>query len=347
MILQADYIWHDGAEPTQGLRSKTRIVDLPEQVSLSDFPEWSYDGSSTNQASGNDSDLAHKPVSFIEDPIRGAGNYLVLCEVMNPDGTPHSTNHRATLRQVLEEAGTECDPIFGFEQEYTMFQNGRPLGCPETGFPGPQGPYYCGLGGGNIVGREIVEAHTQACIDAGINIYGINAEVMMGQWEYQIGFRGFDGDTNDAITNVDHKEYAAYLLLRIAEEFEVKISFENKPIKGDWNGAGCHTNFSTKVMRDASTGKQAIDEAVSLLAKKHQEHIEVYGYKNDERLTGLHETCPITEFRVGDSDRGASIRIPLSVRQKGYGYIEDRRPGANANSYQVAARLIQTVCLKK
>ena len=170
MVYQAEYIWHDGTQPTQGLRSKTRLVTLSEKVSIQDFPQWSFDGSSTNQASGNDSDLFLEPVSFIEDPIRGAGNYLVLCEVFLPDGTAHPTNHRAKLRDVLDQGGAEHEPYFGFEQEYTFFSGERPLGWPEQGYPEPQGLYYCGLGANQIFGREIVEAHTQACIDAGLNL---------------------------------------------------------------------------------------------------------------------------------------------------------------------------------
>ena len=340
----AEYLWIDGAVPTRDIRSKARVVDLGANPSIDDFPEWSFDGSSTNQASGDDSDCILKPVSFVTDPIRGEGNFLVMCEVLNPDGSVHESNSRAQLRSVLDAGAGEQDPWAGFEQEYTLFQDGRPLGWPKDGYPGPQGPYYCGAGASEAFGREIVEEHAQACLDIGLLFYGINAEVMPGQWEFQIGFRGDTNEANDVLTVSDHVWYARWLLKRIAEDFGVDVSFENKPIKGDWNGAGMHTNFSTNDTRDKSKGKAAIDSAVEALSGKHQEHIKIYGAANDERLTGAHETCDIDTFKAGTADRGCSIRIPQLVAQKGYGYFEDRRPGANSDPYLVSARISATVC---
>jgi glutamine synthetase len=218
------------------------------------------------------------------------------------------------------------------------------LGWPENGYPAPQGPFYCGVGSDEVFGRHIIEDHTQCCIDAGINIYGINAEVMPGQWEFQIGYRGFEGDNNDMLTNCDQLWLARWLLYRIGEDYNVAATLHNKPVQGDWNGSGQHTNFSTKEMRQPGTGMKAIEEAINLLKKKHSEHIGVYGHGLEERLTGAHETCRIDEFRSGVSDRGASVRIPLHVAQRGHGYLEDRRPGANADPYRVCARLLQTIC---
>ena len=345
---QAEYIWLDGAMPTQKLRSKTRIVALAEKNSLAatDFPGWSFDGSSTYQASGSDSDLILQPVNFVDDPIRGTGNYLVMCEVFNPDGiTPHVTNRRAVLREIMDAGAAVEEPWIGFEQEYTLIQGGKPLGFPATGFPAPQGPYYCSVGSDAAFGRGVVEAHTRACINAGLMIYGINAEVLPGQWEFQIGYRGIEGESADPLNVSDHLCLARWLLYRIAEDFGVVPSFDAKPVKGDWNGSGKHTNFSTKSMRDSNTGMAAIEKAISALSGKHKEHIAVYGDGLPERLTGLHETASIHEFKSGVADRGASIRIPQPVALKGYGYLEDRRPSANADPYSVAARLLETICL--
>ncbi|MGE4170044.1 MAG: glutamine synthetase beta-grasp domain-containing protein [Candidatus Margulisiibacteriota bacterium] len=339
----AEYIWTDGAKPSPKLRSKARVVDIKGEPKISDFPEWGFDGSSTYQAPGNNSDLALKPVSFFSDPIRGEGHYLVLCEVLNPDGTIHETNSRALLRDVLDAGGAKLEPMAGFEQEYTFYRNGLPLGFPDGKEPAPQGPYYCAVGHKQIQGRDIVEDHAQACLDMGLNIYGINAEVMPGQWEYQVGYRGFDGDQNDILAMCDQRLVANWLLERIAEDYGVDVSFENKPQTGDWNGAGCHTNFSTNTIRNKEAGKKAIEDALKALEAKHFEHVSVYGANNDQRLTGKHETCSIRQFRSGTSDRGASIRIPLGVAQKGYGYLEDRRPGANSDPYVVSARLIATI----
>lgn len=341
----AEYIWLDGAVPTKNMRSKAKVLPIEdlESVSVDSFPVWNFDGSSTYQSAGSSSDLILQPVNFIKDPIRGEGNFMVMCEVMNQDGTPHASNSRAALRAVYDAGGEEVEPWCGFEQEYTLFKNNRPYGFPEKGYPAPQGPYYCGVSTEDIYGRDLVEAHLRACLDAGVRIYGINAEVMPGQWEFQVGFRGLESEEVGALCMADHLWFARYLLMRLAEGFGLQPSFENKPVKGDWNGAGCHTNFSTKFMR-AEGGIKAIHEAIEALGGTHDDHIEVYGDKLHERLTGEHETCHIGEFKAGVTDRGCSIRIPIAVEQKGYGYLEDRRPGANSDPYMVAAQLIKTVC---
>ncbi len=341
----AEYIWLDGTEPTQQLRSKTRVLEVETSSSVEpgSFPVWSFDGSSTNQAGGNDSDLLLSPVQVANDPIRGPGNYLVLCEVLNADGTPHKSNTRALLQKIMEAASKDSNPWFGFEQEYTLFSGLHPLGWPENGYPAPQGPFYCGVGSDKVYGRDVVEAHTRMCIEAGIMIYGTNAEVMPGQWEFQIGYRGVKSDTFDAYTLCDHLWMARWLLHRVAEEYDVRVSFDNKPIKGDWNGAGCHTNFSTEAMRDPASGIATINNAIEALSTKHDEHVALYGHGLEERLTGDHETCAIHEFRAGVADRGASIRVPQQVQINKCGYLEDRRPGANCDPYLVSARLITTI----
>lgn len=340
----AEYIWLDGAVPTRYLRSKARTVKVGANPSIEDFPDWSFDGSSTNQAAGHDSDCTLKPVYFANDPIRGEGNYLVMCEVFNPDGSAHESNSRAQLRDVMDAGAAKQQPWCGFEQEYTLFQKRTPLGWPEYGYPGPQGPYYCGVGADEVFGREVAEAHAELCLEAGLMYYGLNAEVMPGQWEFQIGWRGDDKEDADALKIADQTWLARWLLFRVGEEFDIHASLDNKPVKGDWNGAGMHTNFSTKDIRDKSKGRAAIDAAIEALSKKHQQHIALYGAGLSDRLTGLHETCDINTFKAGTADRGCSIRIPQPVAQKGYGYFEDRRPGANADPYLVAARLCATIC---
>jgi glutamine synthetase len=346
MLKFAEYIWMDGDTPTQKLRSKARVVDLPEngKVTLDMFPEWAFDGSSTYQSPGDKSDLVLKPVCYVKDPIRGDGNSLVMCEVFNADDTPHKTNTRAELRRVLDAGAAKEEPWFGFEQEYTLFRGMVPLGWPEGGYPAPQGPFYCGVGADEVFGRPIVEKHAQACIDAGLMIYGINAEVMPGQWEYQIGYRGLSSESADPLTTCDHNWLARWLLYRIGEDFKVNATLDPKPVRGDWNGAGQHTNFSIKSMRDPAKGMKEIEGIIKRFGEKHEDHIAVYGDRLAERLTGRHETCSIHEFRHGVSDRGASIRIPGKVAKEGCGYLEDRRPGANADPYQIAARILKTIC---
>lgn len=339
------YIWIDGTDPTQTLRSKTRILQANKKpFAPNDLPEWNFDGSSTNQASGHESDLTIKPVCVVNDPILGEGNYLALCEVLNPDGTPHPSNKRTRLVKVMEQGGKAFDPWIGFEQEYTLFQGQQPLGWPERGYPAPQGPFYCGVGADEVFGRYLVEEHTQACIDAGLMIYGTNAEVMPGQWEFQIGYRGVESESADPITVSDHLWLARWLLYRIGENYDISARLHPKPVKGDWNGAGKHTNISTSETRNPKTGMDAINKAIVALEKRHSDHIKVYGHDLELRLTGKHETAPITKFMAGVGHRGASVRIPQPVAAKGYGYLEDRRPGANANPYEVAAILVETIC---
>ncbi len=263
-MLKAEYIWIDGSRPTQKLRSKTRI--LPSGTT--DFPLWSFDGSSTNQADGHDSDCELRPVFSCPDPIRAGEAVLVLCEVFDAHGHPHRSNTRAGLRAAAEKFASEgC--WFGIEQEYTMFDGTRPLGWPVHGYPAPQGPFYCGVGADEVFGREIAEEHLDACVAAGLKIYGINAEVMPGQWEFQIGTAG-------PLVVADHLQLARYLLFRVGEEHGVSMTLHPKPVRGDWNGAGAHTNFSTQAMRDEG-GLDVILTAMAGLEARHALHIENYG----------------------------------------------------------------------
>jgi glutamine synthetase len=332
---RAEYIWIDGTEPTPQIRSKTKILNLGEEP-----PLWGFDGSSTNQARGFNSDCVLNPVFMCTDPLHYDHNsMLVLCEVLNTDMTPHVSNKRAELKEIHNKHSSE-EVWFGMEQEYTFVNrwNGNPHGfeyCLKKGYdPLPQGPYYCSAGAGLAIGREIVEEHLDTCLDAGLNISGINAEVMPGQWEFQIG-------PVDALTVSDQLWVARWLLLRVAEKYSIGVSFDPKPAEGDWNGAGCHTNFSTKKMRNSY---DACIKAAEDLGKRHALHIENYGVDIEKRLTGKHETCSYDEYRYGVSDRGASVRIPWQVKRDGKGYIEDRRPNANCDPYTVTGLITETVC---
>jgi glutamine synthetase len=330
VTIKAEYIWIDGTEPTALLRSKTKILPGPTRT----LPIWGFDGSSTNQAPGKASDCVLKPVFSCPDPVRGGDDLLVLCEVLLTDMSPHPTNSRSELAAVAEKYADQ-EALFGLEQEYTLFKGSRPLGFPEHGgYPGPQGPYYCGVGYDDIYGRPLVEAHLDACLRAGLSISGINAEVMPGQWEFQVGPLG-------PLDVADQLWVARWLLHRMGEDFGISVTLDPKPVRGDWNGAGCHTNFSTKAMRESY---DAVIAAAEALSANPDEHIAHYGHGIEDRLTGLHETAHYTEFTYGVSDRGASVRIPWQVEKEGKGYIEDRRPNANMDPYKVTKMLISTVC---
>jgi len=333
MKLKLEYIWLDGYTPEPNLRSKVKLIDAPihevngkrvHGLSLNDCPEWSFDGSSTQQAEGHFSDCILKPVRMVPNPLNKGQlqSYLVLCEVMNPDGTPHSTNTRHLLGE------EESDLWFGYEQEYTIMKDGRPLGFPTNGYPEPQGKYYCGVGNGQVHGREFVDAHLEMCVMAGLEITGTNAEVLLGQWEFQVFSKG-------KIKGADDLWIARYLLLQMSEEYGFTIEFHPKPVQGDWNGSGLHCNFSNQIMREIG-GEDYFTVLFERLKDRHELHILNYGSDNNLRLTGKHETQSIDKFSWGVSDRGASIRVPLSTAKQWKGYIEDRRPASNGDPYKIA-----------
>jgi len=336
--IQAEYVWIGGSG--SDLRCKTKTLDLEEVKSIKDLPIWNYDGSSTGQAPGKDSEVYLKPVQIYPDPFRRGKNILVLCEACLPDGklTPIPTNTRHACAQVME-AAKEHVPWFGIEQEFTlMYKDMRtPFGWPKNGYPRPQGPFYCSVGAENAFGRRIVEAHYRACLYAGLTVSGINGEVLPGQWEYQIG-------PCEGIDSGDMMTMSRFILMRVCEDFGICVSFDPKPISGDWNGSGCHTNYSTKAMREEG-GYAKIIEAIEKLGPKHQEHMIVYGVGNERRLTGAHETAPIDKFSYGVAHRGASVRIPRQAKLEGKGYFEDRRPASNMDPYLVTAKIVKTTLL--
>jgi glutamine synthetase len=331
MAIKLEYIWLDGYKPTQSLRSKTKIVK-EFSGKVEDLDNWSFDGSSTEQAPGGSSDCILKPVFTCPDPQR-KNAHLVMCEVLDSKGQPHESNGRAHIED------DDTDFWFGFEQEYFLWDpnTNKPLGFPAAGYPAPQGPYYCSVGANNAYGREIVEEHLDVCLEAGLNVEGINAEVAAGQWEFQIFAKGAK-EAGDQIW------VARYLLERIGEKYGVSINWHCKPLgQLDWNGSGMHANFSNTLLRTANSEAKfkAVCEAFRPAVA---ECIAVYGADNDQRLTGKHETASIHDFSYGVSDRGASIRIPLyAVDHNWSGYLEDRRPNSAADPYKVAAVIIKTV----
>ncbi len=307
-------------------------------TSPSELPIWNFDGSSTGQAPGHDSEVLLRPCSIFPDPFRGAPNVLVMCDCLKPDMTPLEGNTRAPAAAIFDSKLDE-EPWYGIEQEFTLMSAGgeRPFGWPVGGYPRPQGPYYCSVGVDCALGRLVLEAHMRACVYAGIKVSGLNAEVLPGQWEYQVG-------PCTGIESGDHMWISRYILHRVAEDFGVGVSFAPKPVSGDWNGSGAHTNYSTKAMREEG-GYAVIVAAIERLAKKHKEHIECYGADNDKRLTGHHETASITKFSYGVANRGASVRIPRETERYGKGYFEDRRPAANMDPYVVTSMLFKTTVL--
>ena len=342
MKIKLEYIWLDGYNPEPNLRSKVKVITSPKSddgkltgVTLEDCPEWSFDGSSTNQSEGHFSDCILKPVRLYLNPLNVGvfDSYYVLCEVFNPDGTPHHTNTRSML------GDEQPDLWFGFEQEYTLMKDGKPIGFPKDGYPEPQGKYYCGVGKEKVNGREFVNEHLENCIMAGIEVTGTNAEVMLGQWEYQVFGRG-------KIKTADDLWVSRYILQQMSESYGFYIEFHPKPVVGDWNGSGLHCNFSDSIMRNESNEKYFMD-ILSIFEERHREHIDSYGSSNDMRLTGLHETQSIDKFSWGVSDRGASIRVPISTEKNWCGYLEDRRPASNADPYKITRVISDSITIAK
>src|SRR4051812_12461323 len=329
-----EYIWLDGHEPVPNLRGKTKVVEYETFPVLAEVAVWGFDGSSTRQAEGTNSDCVLHPVAIYPDPARTHGA-LVMCEVLLPDGTPHPSNTRATIP---DDPGT----WFGFEQEYFLYRDGVPLGFPSEGYPPPQGEYYTGVGFKNVgdIAREIVDTHLDLCLDAGINHEGINAEVAKGQWEFQIFGKGSKKAADDMWI-------ARYLLLRLCERYRVDVNWHPKPLGTDvdWNGSGMHTNFSTRYMREVG-GKEYFEALMAAFEEYREHHIAVYGADNHMRLTGLHETQSIDKFNYGVANRGASVRVPHSFVNNGYrGYLEDRRPSSMGDPYQIAGRILETIAI--
>ena len=327
MKVKLEYVWLDGYTPEPNLRSKVKIVDyesIKNTVQVGKLPVWNFDGSSTNQADTGNSDRILKPVRVYTRygfPLENSTVY-VLCEVMDSDGKPHESNMRAKLNE--EEEGL----WFGFEQEYFIREeiNGNILGHKRNILKG-QGEYYCGVGH-NVVGRDFVEGHLNMCLEYGIDITGTNAEVALGQWEYQVFSKG-------KLKGGDDLWMSRYFLYKISEKYNYHIDLHPKPLThGAWNGSGLHTNFSNNKMRNEG-GYEYFLAIFNSFASRHEEHIKAYGSNNHLRLTGGFETQAIDKFSWGVSDRGASIRVPQDTAKEWKGYVEDRRPGSNADPYKI------------
>jgi glutamine synthetase len=327
-----EYIWIDGGGE---LRSKT-MVKKTEKYKEYTYPWWNYDGSSTGQSTGANSDVLLKPVAVYADPFRTNGK-LLLCETYLDKKTPHPTNTRHACVQTAKLAESH-DPWFGIEQEYFIFDRSgeKPIGWLEK--DGGQGKYYCGVGTGNVNCREFVEEHLQLCLKAGLKIAGTNMEVAPGQAEFQT-------DPLPPVEVGDNLWMMRYILHRLSEKYGYVISLHPKPLYGNWNGSGGHTNISTNKIR--KEGLPEIYKAIDKLSKTHSEHMKVYGTGNELRMSGEHETSDYDKFSYGASNRGSSIRIPKSVMEEDATnfYFEDRRPASSLDPYLVTERIVRTLCL--
>lgn len=337
-----EYVWLGGSG--QDFRSKCRVLKTPVR-SIEDIPVWNYDGSSTGQADTQTSEVEIRPAKMIPDPFRGGHHKIVLCETYHLDGRPTASNFRFYAKKILEESACVRENIwFGIEQEYILCKEEGPefkivpVAWTEGKIRKPQGIFYCGVGAGRAIYREIPELHLKACMHAGLEMSGINAEVFPGQWEYQVGIC-------EGLDVCDQLWLSRYLLYRVCEDFEILPVFDPKPFKGEWNGSGCHTNISTKSTRDASDKVKSIEEMLIKAKPHHTTLISLMGENNDERMTGMHETSSIDAFTWSVGGRHTSIRLPSTTANNDTGYFEDRRPAANMDAYLVCAALADALLL--
>lgn len=327
-----EYIWIDGYGNT---RSKTKVIKSKSVLELSDLPVWNYDGSSTGQAPGNDSEVLIRPIAMYNDPLR-SNSKLVLCDTLLPSMEPHPSNTRVKAVEIFQQH-PELEPMYGIEQEFFLYEGDRPAGFPKNPlhYPSPQKDYYCGVGAQNAVGRDCIEECFEKCLQAGLSLTGLNAEVAPSQWEFQVCAKGIEAS--------DQLYVMRYITNRVCEKYGYWMNIHPKPITGDWNGSGCHTNFSTKPMREDG-GYQVILDAIEKLSNHHRLHMENYGDDNNMRMTGAHETASYDKFSYGVANRGCSIRIPRSTEADNKGYFEDRRPASNMDPYLVTGLLFATCC---
>merc|ERR1712151_775601 len=307
---------------------------------LEECPIWNYDGSSTGQAVTDSSEIILKPCRVCKNPFR-PNSLLVLCSTWNTDGTPAAGNFRYLAEKVFAQCGAD-DTWFGIEQEYILYAVKSvhfkyPIGWGKDGYNAPQGLYYCGVGAGHIYGREVAEDHLKLCKLAGLDIAGINAEVFPGQWEYQCGVcKGID--------MCDQLWLTRFILQKVCEKYQMFADFRPKPEKGDWNGSGCHTNYSTKATRDKATGWDTFMKYCDAMKVNHLEVMKLFGTGNEGRMTGQHETADYNVFTYGIGARGCSVRIGNDAKKNGCGYMEDRRPSPNIDPYLSVSALADTTC---
>lgn len=313
-----EYIWIDNEGKT---RSKTMVGDSSLN-SIQHLPIWNYDGSSTDQAKGKNTEINLYPIKMVPDPFRKNG-YLILCDI----DRKYSTRTKAA--EVFDKYYS-YDFWFGLEQEYFILPLDDGIELDKT-----QGKYYCGVGGRDSKERMIAEEHLNACLYSGLTISGINAEVANGQWEFQVGIaKGIDA--------ADQLFLARYILERIAEKHERIISYSPK-IDSQTNGSGCHVNVSTNETR-GENGLESIYKYLNKLSKSHHSHIKQFGENNRKRLTGKHETSDYDVFTWGIGTRDTSIRIGNKTNEDQKGYFEDRRPAANMNPYIVLSLIAECCC---
>lgn len=337
------YVFVDGT--LERTRCKTRTLDF-EPKSAEECPEWTFCALASYQwpDAGPKSEAYLSPVALFRDPFLKGRNKLVLCEVLQHDRSPMKTNTRRSCLNAMNKAKDQ-QPWFGIEQEYVVTEkDGHPVDWPRDAKHKIKalGPYCYGVGADVTSGRYISDAHYKACTYAGVKMAGTNCEGVLSQWEYQVGpLEGVDA--------ADHLWMSRYILDRVAEDFGVLVSLDPMPYPpGNWLGSAMHTNFSTKAMR-SDGGVSAIRAAIEKLKSNADADLAKYDTarvkRNKLRVGSGMYTTPLEQFTADECSKEVSVRIPRTVVDAGKGYLEERRPGGNADPYTVCETIVRTVCL--
>lgn len=335
-MIQIEYVWLDGKKT---VRSKTKVMGRNENWSEcymptdpEDIPDWNYDGSSTYQAFTESSEVFLYPVKVYPNPfVRSGSGCIVLCKTSDPLCS-------VTIAEEIFREKPDDRPMFGLEQEFFIIDQGtgKPLGWPINGEPKAQGDYYCSVGAGCAFGRDYIDECMERLIEMKIPVTGMNYEVAPGQAEFQVCDVGLDGAHALIMLR--------YVLARVGERYNYSIEYDPKPIQGNWNGSGCHVNFSTEAMRNEG-GYEIIKGCMDYLERSHRDDLKLYGKNNEKRLTGKHETSSMDQFSWGVANRATSVRVPTQTEKENKGYFEDRRPASNIDPYLVCSNLYKVCCL--
>ena len=334
----AEYVWLDSEN---NFRSKTRIISNKKEnrFNLTCYPHWNYDGSSTGQATLDNSEVILEPYMIYPDVFRDFNiDVIIFCMSYKKNGD--EINYLSSRYNALQFFNEHSDllPLYGLEQEFYMIDTNtnEPFNYKPTSVD--KNTYYCGVGAGNVskLVRTFMNQVMLMCCKADIILTGMNMEVSPGQGEFQV--------CNMGIKACDDLMFLRYVLVRLGEDYNISIDFSPKiKLNNKLNGSGCHINFSTKQMRDEN-GYSFIEKALDKLnLQDKEEHLKYYGKNNTERLTGNNDTSKYDEFTVGKGNRGCSIRIPVNTIIENKGYFEDRRPGANIDPYIACSFLLRSI----
>jgi glutamine synthetase len=346
--VNVEYLWLDAKHHT---RSKMRTLylshDEAADISLDDpasalrvIPRWEFDGGATGQATAGGRECVLEPVHAIRHPFPlrplSIPTWLVMCELRIGSGRIHPTDTRAMTRHSFENSAVIRDQraLFSAEQEFFFFDKATkaPHGWTIKSTL-PRDEYYCGVNRSLKVEREIINELYEKCLACDIPICEASQEVSPAQWKYRIG-------PAPAPLIGDLLYFAKFILFRLCERHDLYPAFNPKPIKGDWNGSGCHFTISTRHTRHSvkdpadssrfSCGSARIREITDKMSDNHEDFMRSTGSKNIERLTGTHNTSNFRTFSIGINTKSASVAIDSSGRG-----LEDRRPGANVDYYTI------------